>query len=102
MVVLAVVGLWPARSAADPAPTPDAPVVVAGVPVTVEQARQRAGRDAEELDISGELRPIVHARWVAGEAARLGVAAKPGRVAALLIRAQRAFGGAAQWRRALA
>jgi hypothetical protein len=102
VLVLTVAGLVPASSAAEAAPTPEAPVVVAGVPVTLEQARQRAGRDAEDFEISGQLRLIVHARWVAGEAARLGLAAKPARVAGLIARTQRAYGGAARWKQYLA
>ena len=102
VLVLIAVARWPAGAAAGPAPTPDAPVVVAGLPVTLDAARKRAGSDAEEELVSAQLSSLVHARWVAGEAALRGVRARRARVAGLLARAQRAYGGPSGWRRFLA
>jgi hypothetical protein len=99
-VALAAVALAPGQAAAGPVPTALAPVVVAGVPVTLDQARARAGTSADELDTT--VTELVHARWVAREAARRGVHGNPPRVAGVLARVQRASGGAAQWRRFLA
>jgi hypothetical protein len=99
-VALAAVALAPGQAAAAPVPTAQAPVVVAGVPVTLDQARARAGSNDDALDRT--LTEVVHARWVAREAARRGVHGNPARAAGVLARAQRAAGGAAQWRRFLA
>jgi hypothetical protein len=63
VLALVALGLSPARSAADPAPTPEAPVVVAGVPVTVKQATARAGAYSREpYFVNEELASVVHAR----------------------------------------
>jgi hypothetical protein len=102
-ILVALIALAaPAAAAADVVPTPEAPVVVAGAPVTVEQARQRAGTDAEDFDVRVELDRLVRARWIGGEAGRYGISANPARVAAILARDQRSVGGAAQWRQYLA
>jgi hypothetical protein len=72
---LAIAVALATSAAPPPAQTPAAPVVVAGVPVTMAQARERAGSHADGdrvIDALGELTP---ARWVGGEAKRRGVRA---------------------------
>jgi hypothetical protein len=102
-ILVALVALAAPARAAAAAPMPEAPVVVAGVPVTLEQARARVGSHRiSDLDVQEQLASLVHARWVAGEAALRGVTARPARVAAIVAREQRAVGGAKQWRRYLA
>jgi hypothetical protein len=103
-ILVALIALAaPSRAAADVVPTPDAPVVVAGAPVTLAQAQARAGSSPiSGFDVQEQVASLVHARWVAGEAARRGVTARPAGVAAVIAREQRATGGAEQWRRYLA
>jgi hypothetical protein len=104
-VLVALIALAvPARAAADVAPTPEAPVVVAGAPVTLDEAKARTGRDPVPSpgDVAEQLASLVHARWVAGEAARRGITASATRVAALVALEQRSAGGAERWRQVLA
>jgi hypothetical protein len=101
LVVLSAVALAPGRGAAA-VPTAQAPIVVAGVPVTLDQARARAGSKADADVVATALTALAHARWVAGEAARRRVRGNPARVAGVLAREQRAAGGVAQWQRFLA
>jgi hypothetical protein len=102
VLALGVLGIACGPARGDPAPTAATPVVVAGKPVALEQARQRAGHGADPDLVDAQLMQLVHARWVAGEAARHGVMASPARVRALVAREQRSAGGAAAWRRSLA
>jgi hypothetical protein len=83
VLALAGVGLLPAATHRDrPQQTPSAPVIVAGVPVTMAQARERAGTRADDDQVIDALDELTLARWVAGEAAKRGVRADPKRVAA--------------------
>jgi hypothetical protein len=87
-IVLALAGVWllPAAARADPAPTPAAPVVVAGVPVTMAQARERARSQVDDDLVIEAIAELTLARWVAGEAARHGVRADPKQIAAAIRR----------------
>jgi hypothetical protein len=69
-------------AAADQAPTADAPVVVNGVPITMAQARERAGARADGDQVLDALGELTLARWVTGEAARRGVRADRREIAA--------------------
>jgi hypothetical protein len=75
-----------AASAADQVPTADAPVVVAGVPITMAQARERAGAGADDDQVTGALGELTLARWIAGEAKRRGVRADQRKIAAAIRR----------------
>jgi hypothetical protein len=80
-----------AAAAAGQVPSADAPVVVKGVPITMAQAHERAGSRADADQVDDAIAELVLARWVAGEAARRGVRADPGEIAAG-IRRERAAG----------
>jgi hypothetical protein len=102
VIWLALAGTWllPCAARADPVPTPQAPVVVAGAPVTLAEAQARAGAETDPDLVETQVDALVRARWVAGEAALRGVHANPARVAGVLAREQRTSGPADATRRA--
>jgi hypothetical protein len=67
-VAVAAVALVPGRAAAAPVPTAQAPIVVAGVPVTLDQASARAGSKAGRSALVTALHGV--ARIAASERAR--------------------------------
>ena len=69
--------LAPAGAAGDPVPSPSAPAVVGGVPVTKAQARARAGSRAGTYEVRQTFADLVQARFVAGEAALRGLSTNP-------------------------
>jgi hypothetical protein len=92
--------LWgaPAHAQTGPAPTKDAPVVVAGVPVTQAQARARAGSRAGTYEVRETYTDLVQARFIAGEAALRGVAATPDDVRREQLAEEAGWGGEEAWR----
>jgi hypothetical protein len=93
VLALAGTGVLPAAGHRDQVPTPAAPVVVAGVPVTMAQARERAGSQADDDQVIEAIAELTLGRWVAGEAARRGVRADPKQIAAAIRRERSADHG---------
>jgi hypothetical protein len=92
--------LWgaPAHAQTAPAPTKDAPVVVAGVPVPLAQAHARAGSRADAFEAGEKYTDLVQARFIAGEAALLGVSATPDDVHREQLAEEAGWGGERAWR----
>jgi hypothetical protein len=98
IAAFAVACLVPAGAAGAPAAPPRAAAVVAGVPVTMAQARARAGSKADTYDVRQTFADLVQARFVAGEAALRGLSTNPDYLARALAAEQSGWGGEAAWR----
>jgi hypothetical protein len=98
MVACALVCAAPARAQMAPAPTKDAPVVVAGVPVSLAQARARAGSRADEFEVRDTYADLVQAQFIAAEAALRGIRATPDDVRREQLAEEAGWGGEESWR----